>query len=206
MQLDALSPATKAVFGKIAKLPIIKNFYLAGGSAVALFHAHRYSYDLDFFSDQSFNATTLTKLISKLGKLKTETLEEDTLLGTLDGVKISFFRYRYPLVYSAKYMGTVKVADQRDLAAMKLQAISSRGTKRDFVDLYWLLKQNHWTLMQAIDWFEKRYQGMNLNLVHLLKSLVYFSDADNDKIEMIKPADWNLVKDYFKRAVKEIKL
>ena len=80
-----------------------------------------------------------------------------------------------------------------DIASMKIDAISSRGSKKDFIDLYFLLKK--YSLAELIGFFEKKYTGVKYNRLHILKSLAYFSDADNEPMpHMIKPIEWEDVK------------
>lgn len=207
MNINALDSATKKVFEKIAEGRTFQQFYLAGGSAVALHFGHRYSYDLDFFSESSFDSVALSKTLAQLGTLKTATLEDDTFLGTLDGVKISFFLYPYQRLFPGEQLGHVRVADPRDLVAMKIEAIVQRGTRRDFVDLYVLMTKRQWNLDIVIGWFRKKYQKMNMNLIYVMKSLVYFTDAEQDpELKMIKPVAWRDVKRFFELQVKNFRL
>lgn len=80
-----------------------------------------------------------------------------------------------------------------DIACMKIAAISQRGTKKDFVDLYVLLQK--YTLDEMLKAFEKKYTGTSYQKLHILKSLVYFDDAENDpEPDYISPIKWEDVK------------
>ena len=84
-------------------------------------------------------------------------------------------------------------ADERDIAAMKIDAISSRGSKKDFFDIYFLLKK--YSLQELIDFFEKKYSGIQYNKLHILKSLVFFEDAETEPVPvMLQDANWEEVK------------
>lgn len=200
MHKETISENTGIVLEKIA--PIATPFYLAGGTALALLFGHRISIDLDFFSENTFSISSLISQLNTLGKLKIENQSESTFNGLLDGVKISFFRYPYPLLFPTKKYDDVELADERDIGAMKIQAISGRGSKKDFVDLFILLKK--YSLKELIDFFHKKYEKFDYNQLHILKSLGYFYDADTDpEPTYISPINWNEVKKSIKNTVDE---
>lgn len=200
MHKETLSENTRAVLEKIA--PIAKPFYLAGGTALALLLGHRISVDLDFFSWDTFSISLLVEQLNTLGNLKIEDQSETTFNGSLDGVKISFFYYPYPLLYPKKEYNGVFLADERDIGAMKIQAISGRGSKKDFVDLFVLLKK--YSLRELLDFFHKKYEKFNYNQLHTLKSLSYFYDADtNPEPVYIHPISWAEAKKAIRNVVDE---
>jgi hypothetical protein len=97
----------------------------------------------------------------------------------------------------------VKLADERDIAAMKIDAASSRGSKKDFIDIYFLLKK--YTLENLIGFFEQKYKDINYNKLHILKSFIYFEDAENEPMpKMIQEVDWDKVKQNIREKVNEI--
>ena len=191
---QSISHETRLVLEKIAKSDLAQNFYLAGGTALALQLGHRESIDLDWFSQTDFSNSVIKEKLPQLGKVEIIGEEEGTVNAVLDGVKLSFLRYRYPLVFPLVMFGKVKLADERDIAAMKIDAASSRGSKKDFIDIYFLLKK--YSLAELIGVFEQKYKGITYNKLHILKSLVYFADADNEPMPvMIQRADWEEVKE-----------
>lgn len=103
----------------------------------------------------------------------------DTLYGVLDGVKISVMKYDYPLLEPLISFQNISIAGIKDLAAMKLDVIAARGKKRDFIDVY-ALAQTGITMQEMWQWFQKKYATLNYNPMHILKSLTYFEDADQD--------------------------
>jgi len=200
MHEKTLSKNTRIVLEKIAH--IAKPFYLAGGTALALELGHRISVDLDFFSQNYFSVASLVEQLSTHGHLTIEDKSNDTLNGSLDEVKISFFIYPYPLLFPTKEYNGVFLADERDIGAMKIQAISDRGSKKDFVDLFVLLKK--YSLQELLDFFNKKYKKYNYNMLHILKSLSYFYDADvNIEPKYIIPINWEEVKKFIKNVVEE---
>jgi len=86
---------------------------------------------------------------------------------------------------------------------MKLDAISSRGSKRDFVDLYFILKKFNFSLKEFFKYFEQKYGKENYNIFHILKSLVFFDDADkNPELNMRIPFSWENLKHFFINEIK----
>ncbi|HIE38204.1 MAG TPA: hypothetical protein EYH30_01210 [Anaerolineales bacterium] len=200
-----LSPATRKNLALVARTPLAERFYLAGGTAVALHLGHRRSYDLDFFTPEREFPTDLPRReLGPLGELAVLHEGAGTFVGTLNGGQVSFFIYPYPLLQSFLQFGGVQVADLPDLAAMKLEAISSRGTKRDFVDLYQIC-QTVFPLVEVFRHFERKYAGVRYSMFHLLKNLAYFDDAGPDPMpEMLIPLDWEEVKQFFEGEVRRL--
>jgi hypothetical protein len=128
-----------------------------------------------------------------MGDYQRENEEHNTINGSLNGVKISFFGYKYKVIEDFKILSKIRLAGLKDIAAMKLEAIAGRGSKKDFIDLYFLLQQ--YTLKEIFSFHETKYgPGLN-NQYHLLKSLVYFTDAEAEAMPlMIKPLQWTAVK------------
>lgn len=198
MHKETLSENTRIVLDKIASAS--KLFYLAGDTALALQLGHRISVDLDFFSKNAFSVSLLVEKLNILGNLRIEDQSENTFNGSLDGVKISFFYYPYPLLFPTKEYDGIAIADERDIAAMKIQAISGRGSKKDFVDFFVLLKK--YSIQELLDFFYRKYEKFNYNRLHMLKSLSYFYDADmNPEPEYIHKISWSEVKKSIKNVV-----
>lgn len=195
MHPESIDEKTKRVLEKIAKTDLAKNFYLAGGTALAVHLGHRKSIDLDWFSKKGFSNSEIKKILSELGIFSLTGEEDGTVHGTLDGVKISFLRYNYELSFPLVEFENILLADERDISAMKIDAISSRGNKKDFVDLFFLLKK--YSLEELIDLFEKKYKTIKYNKLHILKSLAYFPDAEDDPMPiMLENVKWEDMKEY----------
>ena len=199
-----LHPRTKRVLESLVPfLATHPSFYLAGGTGLALQLGHRQSVDLDFFSSQPWDSRSLKTDLTALGSLSVRYEDAKTLDGALDDVKISFFAYPYPLLFPVKSEGGIPLADERDIAAMKLDVVSSRGSRKDFVDLYFLLKKH--TIFEIFGFFQKKYQNISYNKVHIVKSLAYFEDAEQDPDPlMVQPASWDEVKTAVLSAAKQL--
>lgn len=201
MHPETIKKKTGIVLAKIERSPTAKNFYLAGGTALAWQLGHRQSIDLDWFSRQKFSNRLIKEGLAKLGDFRLDSEEDGTIHGSLDKVRISFLFYNYKLLFPLVKSGKVNLADERDIAAMKIDAISSRGSKKDFIDLFFLLEK--YSLAELLDFFEKKYQSIKYNQLHILKSLTYFEDADSEPMPiMLKKITWQQVKKQINREVK----
>lgn len=193
---------TKRFLESLVQDRIIDDFYLVGGTALAFQLGHRKSIDLDWFSLKEINNSLLKQKISNLGKVQVVTEEQGTLDLVVNGIKLSFFLYPYNLLFPPIEWKNFQIADYRDIACMKLDAISSRGTKKDFIDLYFVLQRL--PLSYLLELFEKKYQEIDFNKSHILKSLVYFKDAENDPMPvMFKKVEWEKIKSFFENKVKD---
>ena len=195
---------TKAILALLEKSEIIQKSYLAGGTALALQLGHRISYDLDFFTLEEFDEEKVLPKIKEISNFQLERIAWRTILGKFRSVKFSLFYYEYPIIFSPKRFGRINIADVRDIGAMKIAAIASRGTKRDFVDLYFLCKEIV-SLNEVIQLYDKKYKNLAATVMHIMKSLIYFNDADPDEMpKMIKKVKWEEVKIYFENEAKRL--
>lgn len=179
---------------------------LAGGTALALHLGHRISVDLDFFTEKEVMADSLVKKIKETGLPFQEISEgEGYLVALVDGIKFSIFHYDYPFTDPVVYKG-VRIAGILDIAAMKIIAISQRGTKRDFVDMYFILQNV--PFHKAAEHLVRRFGGERINPVHIGKSLTYFADADPnyDPDFTGKKVSWETVKTFFRRHARQFTL
>ena len=197
MFLDTLDPPTRLLFQQLGKEPLISSFFLAGGSALALHLGHRISIDLDFFSPSAYSMPELINHLQLLGHLSIESQSADTLVGELNNVKASFFTYPYPMIEETVACEGVQLASLLDIALMKIAAIGQRGTRRDFIDLYFLCQQG-FTLAGLLERMPQKFPNVTYPSYHLLRALAYFDDADRDEMaKMLKPAEWETIRDFF---------
>lgn len=159
-----------------------EKFYLAGGTGLALQIGHRNSIDFDFFTPDHFDTISFyTDLLDIFKEKKiTKTLEDkDSLNIVVNGdFKLSFLRYPYALLDKCIEEENFKVASLNDIACMKLSAITSRATWKDYIDLYFILKQI--TLSELLEKMRQKMPDLDQNLV--LKSMVYFKDVAEEPI------------------------
>jgi len=204
MLQEIISKKTKANLEALTREGILKSFYLAGGTGVALLLKHRISLDLDFFTKEDVDTKILIQKIKILGKFSIEKEAENTLIGTFNGTRVTFLKYDYPLLFNPKQIEGIKVADPRDIGCMKIDAISSRGMKRDFVDLFFICREVI-SLKNLLSLFKRKYKSVNYNTMHILKSLVYFEDAENNPMpKMIVSTSWQEIKNFFKKEIRKV--
>lgn len=178
-------------------------FYLAGGTALALQVGNRKSLDLDFFTmKKNFNVKKIIAYFIDNKDWITEVEDKNTIYGKLLGAKVSFIAYPFfiPKQKMSQH-GEVPVMNPIDIAVMKITAISQRGRKRDFFDLYWCAN-NVESLENIIRRLPAQYPSVAHDYHHILKSLVYFENAESDpEPEIYFKANWKTVKKFF---IKEI--
>jgi len=203
MRKEVVNKKTEHLFKKIIVSDLCKNFYLAGGTALALQFEHRKSIDLDLFSFKDFDTIELRNGIKTFGKLLVESEEKNTLNTTIDKIKVSFLGYKYKLIFPVVIWEGARIADWRDIACMKLDAASSRGSKKDFIDLYFILQKI--SLKELFKLFDKKYKDIEYSKLHMLKSLIYFTDADEEPMPiMLKDIKWREVKAFFEKEISRI--
>lgn len=193
--------ATQSVLEKIKEISGIQDFYLSGGTALALQLGHRESEDLDFFTKTSFQPQKLQEKLLHYGTLKDVQIEEGTLNLFMNNAKLQFLYYPYNLLEEFISWNGINLSSIIDIACTKLITISMRGSKKDFIDLYVILQQI--TLEELFAKLDKKYTKVQYNYPHILKSLVYFNDADNQPMpRMHKDFSWKDVKDSIVKKVK----
>lgn len=175
---------------------VLDGFYLAGGTGLALYFGHRRSVDLDLFRENEFQSSSLRDRLRGLDGLDRVAIASGTAHLTLHGVKVSFLHYPYPSIFPPRLYDQLVVADPRDIACMKVEAIAHRGSRRDFVDLY--VAATEYGLAQILDWFAKKYAAVSYNRTHLMKALTYFRDAEEEPLpDLLVRIEWTAVTRFF---------
>lgn len=192
---EVITPAVEGAIEGLHSKSILGRFYLAGGTGLALHLGHRRSVDLDLFSAEALDQDALVQKAQDLPGFSLLAKSEATLHAKIRGTKVSFLSYAYPLLFPLRLFLDVQVADPRDIGCMKVGAIAGRGTKRDFIDLYMVSKR--YGLGRLLEWFRNKYAQANYSIVHVLKSLTYFEDAEQDPMpDMLVPLTWQEVKQF----------
>ncbi len=186
--------------------PALGGWTLAGGTGLALLVGHRRSEDFDFFRTEGMDAEGLHRVFSGLGEYETMQQSERTLSILVRGVKMSFFQVKDPFLFSPQRFLFFEVADARDIAVMKLLAITNRGSRKDFVDLYTILRDGP-DLKYYLDLMPRKYGTSRINAYQVLMSLTWFDDAEEEPPPMmIEPFDWDECKAFFVRETRRIVL
>lgn len=176
-------------------------WYLGGGTALALQVGHRVSVDLDFFTPRkSFNEIAVERELLATDHWDTSYRERGTIYGALQNTKMSLIAY--PFFIPSKQMTryeSLRILTPADIAVMKIIAVSQRGRKRDFVDLYWYCTHRE-PISKIIARVGTHYPGQEKNIAHFLKSLTYFADAEADPMpKVFFKSSWQEIKKFFRR-------
>ena len=202
---EATAPGVREVYEALAPVLAPAGFYLAGGTALALYEAHRISVDLDFFAPSIGEPEALAQRIGAHGlTLEVTSVAVETLYLRLNQVQVSCIGLRWPPLEPAvePAPGLIPLASRDDLAAMKLAAVASRGSRKDFVDL-WVLITRGMTLDECLRRYRAKYQAHDTG--HLVRSLVFFDDADREpELRLLAPIVWERVKADFRRWVAKL--
>ena len=166
---------------QVALLPMIgyfsKDFGLVGGTAVAFYVGHRFSVDFDLFTNREFENLVIRKKIIKFGAIE-RTLRDETGQYTVVvyGVRLTFFHYPFRIKFSRKFDSAIKLPDLVTLAAMKAYALGRRAKWKDYVDLYFIMKNYHG--IDEIIKMAKKLFGQEFNEKMFRVQLAYFKDVD----------------------------
>ncbi len=197
---EALTPLTQEVFRLLSKSDLVRDFYLAGGTALALHFGHRYSDDLDFFSEEK-NALDFARR-SALRSLFDEVLltilydNDSTFVINWQGIGVSFFCLDfYPLVRPVFLVDGIRVASVEEIGAMKLAALINRGNRKDMVDLYFILQ--HVPLESLFEVAAVKYAKIRSFAVNAVRAMAYFEDAESLPMpRMIDKTPWQKMKKF----------
>ncbi|MFQ5686046.1 MAG: nucleotidyl transferase AbiEii/AbiGii toxin family protein [Candidatus Scalindua sp.] len=207
LHTDILTETQKNVLKKLAMILSGTDFYLAGGTALALQIGHRMSIDFDWFIPRLGDPDILFRKIKNAGIDYTAvSIDIETIYLNIDGIQVSFIGYDYPLFAPKILLNEydIYLASPDDIACMKLSAIGGRGSRKDFIDIYFLIKQ-----FRSLDDYLRIYmQKFNTrDIGHIVRSLVYFDDAEAEpEIKMVKPISWENLKADMEKSVKKLKL
>lgn len=199
LHTNAVQPGTWTLLNEIMDLQMLSHFNLAGGTALALQLGHRISYDLDFFGTGDVALEEIKATIDAQHDATEMHRTEHILVLDIEGIKVDFVKYAYPLIEEPLKDKGLRLLSCKDIAAMKLDSIKGRGRKRDFFDIYFLLKI--FDLPEMMRFHFEKYQEDTSFLI--LKSLVYFEDAENDPPVnlLVEGTNWETVKDTIKHQV-----
>jgi hypothetical protein len=181
-----------------------RGFYLGGGTALCLRLAHRRSEDLDLFRTEAFDPDDVLRELEASGiAAGAARSKPNALFIEVGGVRTSFRHFPYPLITAADDCFGVPVASLQDLAAMKMESIASRGARKDFTDLYFILQSGRLTLNDALQAFHVKFGVRRPDLLHRLKALTYFEDAELEPEPMLlRKVPWEAIKCFFEDEVR----
>lgn len=188
LSYSTVEPNTLALLKSLMEERAFADMRLVGGTALALQYGHRQSIDLDFFGGLSCGIEETKAVLSKYGHVTILKETETIRIYIVNNIKVDFVHYNcYPWIEEAIVEDGIRLASAKDIAAMKINAIEGRGTRKDFVDIYFLLK--HFTLSEIISFYKEKYP--NYSDFRALMSLTYFEDAEQQPMpRMLDKTVW----------------
>lgn len=197
---ETIEPHTLELLKKLQSLPELNNCRLVGGTSLALQIGHRKSVDLDLFGSLECEAEELEAVISSIGDVTILKRTPNIHIFVVDGIKVDIVNYQYKWLSPAKIEDGIVLADKQDIAAMKVNAIIGRGTKKDFIDIAFLLKE--YSLSDILRFFFNKYPDASMFLAS--KSLAYYDDADNEPMPyMFSDTTWEELKAFISEQYDE---
>lgn len=201
LHFNTIDLQTLELLKKLQSVAEFNNLRLVGGTALALQIGHRISVDIDLFGQLEVDEVFFYQRLKDIGSMVQLKKSTNINIFTINNIKVDIVNYPYLWIEKPLIENNITIADKPDIAAMKLAAITGRGTKKDFIDLYFLLK--YFTLAEMLTFYKQKYPDGSEFLV--MRSLSYFTDADeNEQPLMIEPLNWNHVKNAIKHEIKRI--
>lgn len=196
-----VEPHTLELLKRLSSMPFISAMRLVGGTALALQYGHRKSVDLDFLGTMDCDPDAMEEQLEGIGNIMRIKSTSSIRIYRIDGIKVNFVDYRcYPWIDQCVSEENIRLASPKDIAAMKINAVEGRGSKKDFVDIFYLLK--HYSLGEILSFYMQKYP--NHNVFRALMSLTYFEDAETQPMPFLfHSTEWNEMKSEIVRIVGE---
>lgn len=199
---ETISAEMREILGDFGQSKIAEKFYLAGGTALALQIGHRHSIDLDFFSPTEDIPSIRPQLDSALGGILADSAWGN-LVYLVKDVRVGFYGYGFALVAPKTKIGDIQLASVEDIALMKLDALLSRASRKDFYDLYFIAQTI--PLSTIFQKAPQKYPSVRDFESQTAKRLVYFENAEHESDPiLIKPVAWDNVKKFFIEEARKI--
>ena len=191
LQTQTVVPELLELLKKLMSENLFSEFNLVGGTSLALQLGHRNSIDIDLFGNQDINQFLFEEKIREFGKVEISQSSKNILITKINNVKVDFVNYKYPLLTDILVVDNIRMLSMQDIAAMKLNAIMGRGSRKDFIDLFFLLEE--FSLKEILNFYIQKFNDGSIFLVQ--KSLTYFEDAEmQPQPKMFKDFNWETCK------------
>ncbi len=181
-----ISSQTFTLIQELQRLPELKDFYLVGGTALALQLGHRNSIDIDLFTQSDFEADYILNLLNSKYQVKEVFRRKNTIISLINNIKTDFIKHSYPHILPPITEEGISFLSKEDIAAMKFHVIIQSGKRlKDFIDVYYLLQ--YFSLQQMLEFFTRKYSYSNSMIA--MKALNFFDEIDEtiDPPKLIKP-------------------
>ncbi len=202
LRIETVEPGTLSLLKELVAMPELAEFNLVGGTALSLLLGHRISYDLDFFTSDNFDIQSITQALETrfLPELAFTTEPRKSMIfASIKGIKVDFIADKSTIIKPPTTIDEIRFGSLEDICAMKLNAITGRGAKKDFYDLVELL--HLYSLGEMVQFFKLKFR--HNEIIHVLKSLNYFYDADfQTDPTSLKNQSWQTIKDTVSQTLK----
>lgn len=202
LSFGTVEPHTLELLKSLTHEPLLSGMRLVGGTSLALQYGHRKSVDLDFFGEIRGDVAETNEMLSSYGRVQPIKVTNTIRIYQLDGIKIDFVDYsRYSWIDDSVREDDLRLASPKDIAAMKVNAVEGRGSRKDFVDIYFLLQ--HYSLSEILQFYRQKYPEHSF--FRALMSLTYFDDAEQQMMPvMLSEVSWEEMKQYISMEVKKM--
>ena len=181
LSLRTVTPDTLELLKALMSAPELSSLRLVGGTALALQYGHRVSVDLDLFGEVTIDKFELLSLLQGIGDVRVINETKNIHQYVVNGVKVDIVNYPYSWIDAHVVDDSIRLASPKDIAALKINAIEGRGTKKDFIDMYLLLQ--HYSLEEILTFYQQKYP--DYSIFRALRSLTYFDDADDQMMPLM---------------------
>jgi Nucleotidyl transferase AbiEii toxin, Type IV TA system len=192
LQTRTVEPNTLGLLKRLCAEPLLRHHFLVGGTSLALQLGHRISVDLDLFAHSAIDSQQLIETLKETYQVQPLTVTDAICISVVDGVKVDLVHFKYPFAFPIIETDGVRLADMRDVAPMKLDAVTKIGSKKDFFDMYFLFEI--YGLDQILEWYTAMFR--HSTSFHVVKSLTYFADAEVTETPIVfdQKITWEKVK------------
>jgi hypothetical protein len=202
LQTRTIESNTLELLKQLMLMPELRNCFLVGGTSLALQLGHRHSIDIDLFTHHPFESNSLVEILKNHFEVQPITIKDVILICVVNGIKLDCVYFRYPSAFPLLEIDRIRMADIRDIAPMKLDAITKRGSKKDFIDMYYIVQK--YSLKEILTWYQNMFN--HSTSFHVIRSLSYFEDAENEIMPIVfdKLLEWDMVKERMIEIVKDV--
>lgn len=201
LQTQTVSPELLELLIWLMNEKTFADFSLAGRTSLALQIGHRNSVDIDLFGKSEIQHDLFFDVLGEYGNVEVSRNTKNIFISEVNGIKVDFVNYKYPVLDKFMVVNGVRMFSKKDIAAMKIGAITGRGSKKDFIDLYFLLED--FSLREILDFYNQKYYDGSEFMA--LKSLTYFDDADSQpQPKMFKEFNWEKCKNFILEETRKL--
>ncbi|MCO6462383.1 MAG: nucleotidyl transferase AbiEii/AbiGii toxin family protein [Saprospiraceae bacterium] len=195
---EAVEPELLGILNYLMGIAELENLKMVGGTSLALQIGHRKSIDIDLFGSIDFQFFDI-QVLSENYEITQLTKSKNINIFTINGIKTDFVNYTYKWIRPGTTIDAIRLSSLEDIAAMKINAITGRGSKKDFIDLFFLL--DNFSISEMLGFYIEKYPEASEFMA--IRSLSYFEDANKQAMpEMLRQVEWHDIVNRIKQEIK----